>query len=145
MVNGYRLFCMYMNKYASHIEYVYICIYIIFIYLYLTFIACQISRIRSGYQGGVNTYILNIHIFHTCCARFISFHFVSFRFVLFRFMSQYLNVSYYHIDLLIWYSYISYIHTYGNIYESKESTFKSCIVYRYHYRLSIKNTSIYHT
>lgn len=29
VVNGYRLFCMYMNKYASHIEYLYIyCIYI---------------------------------------------------------------------------------------------------------------------
>lgn len=30
-VNGYRLFYMYMNKYASHIEYLYIYIYCIYI------------------------------------------------------------------------------------------------------------------
>lgn len=115
-VNGYRLFYMYMNKYASHIEYLYIYIYIVFIYLYLTFIACQISRIRSGHQG-VNTYILNIHIFHTCCARFIPFHFVSFHFI------WCLNVS--SISYRIVLSYRSahllfiYIHIYGSIYESK--------------------------
>lgn len=130
---------MYMNKYASHIEYVYI--YIIFIYLCISNIYSVPDQTdQIGISRGL-IHIFWIYIYSTRAVRvsfhFTLFHFVSFRFVLFLNVSSISNriVLSYRFALLV-FIYV-YIHTYGNIYESKESTFKSCIVIIIVYRLRI--------
>lgn len=128
-------------------------------YIYIYYIYISISNIYSvpdqpdqiGISRGGLIHIFWIYIYSTRAVR-VSFHFTLFHFVSFRFVSFYVSISQrivlsYRSAHLV-FIYIVYTHIWKYTYmnrRSQHSNRVSCIVYRYHYRLSIKNTIIYHT